>query len=102
MNTDQLRRSLAQSLVAGFDRVEDAETLAGDHGLGGVILLGRPGQPLLEIPVSPGRVGLVVVGGLNPMAAVEEAGIPTRNRAMGTLMPFEELKTYQEALAVFL
>jgi len=83
---------LARRLISRMERI----------GLGGVILLGRPGQPLLEIPVSPGRVGLVVVGGLNPMAAVEEAGIPTRNRAMGTLMPFEELKTYQEALAVFL
>lgn len=70
-------------------------------GLGGIFLLGRPGQPLLEIPVSPGRVGLVVVGGLNPLAAVEEAGIPTTNRAMGTLMPFEELKPYQAALADF-
>lgn len=71
-------------------------------GLGGVILVGRPGQPLLEVPVSPGRVGLVVVGGLNPLAAVEEAGIPTRNRAMGTLMPFEDLLPYGQALAPFL
>lgn len=68
-------------------------------GLGGILLLGRPGQPLLEIPVSSGRVGMVVVGGLNPLAAVEEAGIPTGNRAMGTLMPFEQLKPFGEALA---
>ncbi|MFH1034957.1 MAG: NrpR regulatory domain-containing protein [Pseudomonadota bacterium] len=71
-------------------------------GLGGIILVGRPGQPLLEVPVSPGRVGLVVVGGLNPLAAVEEAGIPTRNRAMGTLMPFEQLLDYGEALKEFI
>ncbi|MCB2189109.1 MAG: DUF128 domain-containing protein [Deltaproteobacteria bacterium] len=67
-------------------------------GLGGILLLGRPGQPLLEVPVSPGRVGLVVLGGLNPLAAVEEAGIPTFNKAMGLLHPFEELATFQEAL----
>jgi len=71
-------------------------------GLGGVLLLGRPGQPLLEVPVSPGRVGLVVIGGLNPLAAVEEAGIPTQNRAMGTLLPFEELLPYQRVLGRFL
>jgi repressor of nif and glnA expression len=71
-------------------------------GLGGIILVGRPGQPLLEVPVSPGRVGLVVVGGLNPLAAVEEAGIPTRNRAMGTLMPFEHLVHYGQALKEFI
>lgn len=68
-------------------------------GLGGILLVGRPGQPLLEVPVSPGRVGLVVIGGLNPLAAVEEAGIATLNRAMGTLMPFEQLKPFSEALA---
>jgi hypothetical protein len=68
-------------------------------GLGGIMLVGRPGQPLLEIPVSSGRVGLVVVGGLNPLAAVEEAGIRTLNRAMGTLLPFEELRPFSEALS---
>lgn len=71
-------------------------------GLGGIILVGRPGQPLLEVPVSPGRVGLVVVGGLNPLAAVEEAGIPTRNRAMGTLMPFEDMGHYAQILGQFI
>ena len=61
-------------------------------GLGGIMLFGRPGQPLLEIPVAPGRVGVVVVGGLNPLArGGKRAGIPTQNKAMGTLMPFEEL-----------
>ncbi len=71
-------------------------------GLGGVLLVGRPGQPLLEVPVSPGRVGLVVIGGLNPLAAVEEAGIATSNRAMGTLLPFEDLLPYEQALAPLL
>jgi HTH-type transcriptional regulator, global nitrogen regulator NrpRI len=70
-------------------------------GLGGILLIGRPGQPLLEIPVSSGRVGMVVAGGLNPLAAVEEAGIRTGNRAMGTLLPFEQLRNYTEALGEF-
>ncbi len=71
-------------------------------GLGSLLVVGRPGQPLLEVPVSPGRVGLVVLGGLNPLAAVEEEGITTRNRAMGTIIPFEQLVPYQQALAPFL
>ena len=68
------------------------------HGLGAVLLVGRPGQPLLEVPLPQGRVGMVVRGGLNPMAAVEEAGIVTSNRAFGQLFPFEQLKRYQEVL----
>jgi HTH-type transcriptional regulator, global nitrogen regulator NrpRI len=67
-------------------------------GLGGTILVGRPGQPLLEVPLPSGRVGMVVLGGLNPLAAVEEEGIVTSNRAFGQLFPFEELKHYSEVL----
>ncbi len=69
--------------------------------LGGIHLLGRPGQPLLGIPVSPGRVGLVVAAGLNPIAAVEEAGIETANHAMATLYPFRELVSARELTARF-
>lgn len=67
-------------------------------GLGGILMIGRPGQPLLEVPVPQGRVGMIVLGGLNPMAAVEEVGVPTGNRAMGTLLPFEDLRPFTEVL----
>jgi repressor of nif and glnA expression len=60
-------------------------------GLGGVLVVGVPGRPLLDVPVSQGRVGLVVAAGLNPVAAVEEAGIPTENRAMAALYEFDRL-----------
>ena len=43
-----------------------------DGGLGAVYLVGWPGRPLLEIPVSEGRLGVVVIGGLNPVAILEE------------------------------
>ncbi|KIX13477.1 DUF128 domain-containing protein [Dethiosulfatarculus sandiegensis] len=70
-------------------------------GIGGIVLVGRPGQPLLGVPVPTDRVGLVVIGGLNPLAAVEEAGISTTNHAMGALMPFQALHPFQEILNKF-
>ena len=60
-------------------------------GLGGILMIGKPGQPLLDIPVSEGRVGMIVAGGLNPLAAVEESNISTENIAMKSLYPFEQL-----------
>ncbi|HIE28549.1 TPA: DUF128 domain-containing protein [Candidatus Poribacteria bacterium] len=60
-------------------------------GIGGVITLGKPSQPVLEIPVSAGCVGMVVLGGLNPIAALEETGIETENMAMSTMMAYSEL-----------
>ena len=38
-----------------------------------------------------GRVGVIVCGGMNPVAAVVENAIPTRNLAMRTLCEFSEL-----------
>jgi repressor of nif and glnA expression len=60
-------------------------------GLGGVLEVGIPGKPLLDVPVSQGRVGLVVAAGLNAVAAVEEAGIETENHAMAVLHEFGKL-----------
>ncbi len=62
-----------------------------------ILLVGRPNQPLLDIPVREGRVGIVVLGGLNPVAALQEAGIPVRMQSLAGLedvtrfQPFDEL-----------
>ena len=60
------------------------------------MMIGKPGRPLLDIPVSEGRVGMIVAGGLNPIAAVEESGIATENVAMGSLFEFEQLVPFWE------
>lgn len=61
-------------------------------GLGCVLMIGKPGQPLLDIPVSSGRVGIIVAGGLNPIAAVEEVGIDTSSHALHGLCDFDKLQ----------
>jgi repressor of nif and glnA expression len=65
-------------------------------GLGGILMIGKPGQPLLDIPVSEGRAGIIVAGGLNPLAAVEESNITTENIAMKSLFAFEHLIPFWE------
>jgi repressor of nif and glnA expression len=69
-------------------------------GLGALTTVGKPNRPLLEVPVPEGRAGLVVVGGLNPVAAVEEAGIETHNRALTGLFDFEQLVPFEELSAL--
>jgi repressor of nif and glnA expression len=87
-----------------LQRVEKIKKKLNDLGLGGVLMIGKPGRPLLDIPVSEERVGMIVAGGLNPLAAVEECGIATTNTAMKTLfdftnlMPFWEIQTQGVAL----
>ena len=65
-------------------------------GLGGFMNIGWPGQPLLEIPVSEGRVGAIVIGGLNPVAILEEKGIRVHSRALAGLVNYKRLFNYKE------
>ncbi len=66
-------------------------------GFGGIILFGQPGRHLLGLPVTTGKVGMVVLGGLNPVAALEEAGIPTKNQALATLVDYPDLSPIEDA-----
>jgi repressor of nif and glnA expression len=65
-------------------------------GIHGVAAVGRPGQPLLDLPVPIDRVGIILYAGLNPGAALEEAGIETRNKAMTALVDYKELRSFHQ------
>jgi repressor of nif and glnA expression len=75
--------------------IEIADQLK-EIGLGGFLAIGWPGQPLLDIPVSEGRAGAVVIGGLNPIAILEEHGLKLHSRAMAALVDYQSLFPYQE------
>jgi len=86
-----LGASFREVPAAALPRVEKVVAQMSRNGLGGLIVLGQPSRPLLDIPVGPGRAGLVVAAGLNPLAAVEESGISTWNRALARLYEFAAL-----------
>jgi len=65
-------------------------------GLGGFMKIGQPGRELLGIPVSEGRAGAIVIGGLNPMAIFEELGMRVRSHALSGLLEYNRLFPYQE------
>lgn len=65
-------------------------------GLGGFLTIGLPGQPVLDVPVSEGRIGSVVIGGLNPIAILEEAEIRVVSKAMSGLVEYNRLYSYKE------
>ncbi len=65
-------------------------------GLGGLVKIGMPGQSLLDIPVSEGRVGAIVIGGLNPVSILEETGVRAYSRALAGLIDFNRLFRFEE------
>ena len=60
-------------------------------GFSGTIVIGEPNQPTLQIPVSSGYAGMIILAGLNPLAAVEETGIETENTSLSMMIDFQKL-----------
>ncbi|MEI6971197.1 MAG: NrpR regulatory domain-containing protein [bacterium] len=88
-------REIPSAAVEDVQRLEKRLRM---HGLGGILAIGRPNQPLHGIPVSDGYCGMIVMGGQNPIAALQEAGIPVTVRSLAELKEysvFRELRTIQ-------
>jgi HTH-type transcriptional regulator, global nitrogen regulator NrpRI len=60
-------------------------------GIGGLFILGNVSEPVCEMSVELNRVGIVLIGGLNPVAATHEAGIVSENHAMSALLEYQDL-----------
>lgn len=79
--------------------VEDvlqAKEMMEKAGLGGILLMGRPGQPLLDIPVSDGLTGMIVVAGLNAVAALREEGIEVELESLAGLEDFSAFSPFED------
>jgi repressor of nif and glnA expression len=74
--------------------VEEKIARLKEVGIGGVFALGGTSEPLCQIPVALNRVGIVQLGGLNPVAAAVEAGIEIENVAENGLIDFRELRSF--------
>ena len=81
--------------VARPQVVEITEGLE-EAGLGGLLKIGWPSHPLMDIPVHEGRVGAIIAGGLNPVAVVEEGGKRIHSRALAGVVGYERLFSYLE------
>lgn len=88
--------------VVSINEAEKLRDKLSKKALGGKIIFGKPNQPLLDIPVGVDKVGMIVAGGLNPVAAVEESGISTETHAMSTLYEYSKLSGFNEAVSSFI
>ncbi|MCD6453076.1 MAG: DUF128 domain-containing protein [Dehalococcoidales bacterium] len=67
-----------------------------EAGLRGLMVMGNTSEPVCEVPVELNRLGMVLIGGLNPVAAVEEAGIEVETHAMSTVMEYRDLLPFSK------
>jgi hypothetical protein len=78
--------------------VEEKTARLREAGIGGIYTLGNTSEPVCQIPVALNRVGVVQLGGLNPVAAAVEAGIEIENIAESGLIDFEQLTSFWKLL----
>jgi len=81
-------------LAASRPLVEETLTKLREVGIGGVYSMGSVSEPVCQIAVGLNRVGLVLVGGLNPIAAAAEAGIEMENYAESGMMDFRDMRSF--------
>lgn len=67
-----------------------------EAGIHGVYILGNTSETVCQIAVGLNRVGMVLLGGLNPVAAAVEAGIEVDNTAESGLIEYSQLKSVWE------
>jgi HTH-type transcriptional regulator, global nitrogen regulator NrpRI len=79
--------ALARSLV------DEKITQLKAVGIHGVYMLGNTSEPICQIAVGLNRVGLVMLGGLNPVSAAVEAGIEVENMAESGLVEYGQLRS---------
>lgn len=86
---------------AALDHIKSVERSMKVRGLGGILELGRPGQPLFGIPVAEGHAGMVVAGGLNSIASARESGVRITFQSLSGLEDVSSFLTVRESLRRF-
>ena len=77
----------------------NAETVIKDlevTNIKSLVMLGRRGEPVYQFPVAANKVGMVLADGLNPVAAVVEAGIEVINYPMSGSIDFGKLRSFRD------
>lgn len=86
--------------IPALARARTEEVVQGlrECGFSGLLAMGEIGESVCEVPVEFNRVGMVLLGGLTPVAGVQEAGIDVDNHAMSIVMDYSRLVSVSELI----
>jgi len=73
--------------------VDEKVAMLNEAGINGVYVLGNTSEPTCQIAVGLNRVGMVLLGGLNPVAAAVEMGIEVESIAESGLIDYQQLQS---------
>jgi hypothetical protein len=67
-----------------------------------VIIKGKMGEPVCQVSVDVNKMGMILLGGLNPVAAAREAGAEETNLPMSTVMEYKDLRRFSSVYREYL
>jgi len=65
-------------------------------GIGGVFVFGNTSEPVCQVEVGLNHVGMVLLGGLNPVVGVVEAGIEVENIAESGFVEYKDMVHFDQ------
>jgi len=68
-------------------------------GFGGLITVGRPGEPTLGCPVGSGKIGIAFCAGVNGPVAAEELGANIKTMPISMLMDYSKTADLKTAIS---
>ncbi len=83
----------------GMAKARDLDRMLQKMGFRSTSLYGTPFKTLLGMVVSEGMAGIVELGGLNPAAALAEAGLSVETHATAGVLDFSRLRSLHELYA---
>jgi hypothetical protein len=81
-----IARPLAESILSDLKQ-------AGIHG---VLRMGEASESVCQIHTGLNKVGVIMLGGMNPIAAAQEAGVKSENISESGTLDFERLTSFWE------
>ena len=84
-------RPIVEKVIEGLNRA----------GINGVLVIGNTSEPVCEVEVDLNKIGIILLGGLNPVSAVSEIGFDADNHSMSTVMRYSDLVSYKEVLSKY-
>jgi repressor of nif and glnA expression len=88
--------NLREAPMVARDEIESCLSNLLDAGFSGILEVGEPNTRVLDVPIERDHLGIVVIGGTNPMAVVQEYGIPINTSAMSRLVSFKEMSRIED------
>lgn len=85
--------NLREAPMVARDAIEKTLDLLTAAGFDGVLEVGEPNSDLFGVTLDRDHLGIAVIGGTNPLAAIQEAGISIRTGALSDLIELSKMET---------